>query len=88
MLRTCVIQVLKSCEVGRYVEEEPYELHEAFPAAQVNSPSFSYVHEGKWVYDISYRSLYMIHTGYDLDGNRKITYTRVVVKKKLTMKYM
>ncbi|XP_078688259.1 microcephalin-like isoform X2 [Branchiostoma floridae x Branchiostoma belcheri] len=26
--------VLKSCEVGRYVEEEPYELHEAFPAAQ------------------------------------------------------
>lgn len=26
---------MKSLEVGRWVDEEPYELSEAFPAAQV-----------------------------------------------------
>ena len=31
------MQVMKSLEVGHWVDEEPYELSDAFPAAQVGS---------------------------------------------------
>lgn len=32
------MQVMKSLEVGYWVDEEPYELSDAFPAAQVGDP--------------------------------------------------
>lgn len=38
-LKECVaifaLQIMKSLEVGYWVDEEPYELSDAFPAAQV-----------------------------------------------------
>lgn len=35
--RAFLLQMMKSLEVGYWVDEEPYELSDAFPAAQVFS---------------------------------------------------
>ena len=37
----CFLQMMKSLEVGYWVDEEPYELSDAFPAAQVIKAFFS-----------------------------------------------
>ena len=36
--------MMKSLEVGYWVDEEPYELSDAFPAAQVIAQSLSFLH--------------------------------------------
>ena len=35
-------QIMKSLEVGYWVDEEPYELSDAFPAAQVTNLFFKF----------------------------------------------
>lgn len=37
-----ILQMMKSLEVGYWVDEEPYELSDAFPAAQVINFCFSF----------------------------------------------